>query len=91
MAVHNRAALGSAGQGMLRARYCMMPAPRISKPDTIKTAILYSEIAVIQGLADINPANDAPNPNATKRAGRAQHNNVPMLVNRLKNGMISWL
>ena len=47
---------------------------------------MYSEITVIQGATEINPAKAAPIPKVTNKAGRAQHSNVPMLVNRLKIG-----
>ena len=34
----------------------------------------------------MKPANAAPIPKVTNNAGRAQHNNVPMLVNKLNMG-----
>lgn len=84
--VQSFAALGSVGQGIFRARYCMIAAAKIKMPEIMKTCILYSEITVIHGFAEITPARAAPMPKVTIKAGKAQHNNVPVLVNRLKNG-----
>jgi hypothetical protein len=55
-------------------------------PAIKKTTILYSEITVTQGAIEMKPANAAPIPKVTNNAGRAQHNNVPMLVNKLNMG-----
>ena len=54
-------------------------------PPTTKTTTLYFEIAVIHGATEMKPASAAPAPKVTSNAGRAQHSNVPTLVNRVKN------
>lgn len=78
-----RACLGSAGQGMLRARHIMMPASIIMMAAAAKTQILYREIQTMAGKELVSPANVAPIPSDTKRAGRAQHISVPAEVKRL--------
>lgn len=45
-------------------------------------------MTVIHGAVDINPAKDAPIPKVTNSAGKAQHINVPALVNKLRLAMI---
>ena len=60
-------------------------------PATTKTTTLYFEIAVIHGATEMKPANAAPAPKVTSNAGRAQHSNVPTLVNRVKIGNIVCL
>ena len=80
------ACLASVGQGALRLIHKKYQESVKNIPAPTKIKILYFEKTVIQGATEINPAKAAPIPKVTNKAGRAQHSNVPMLVNRLKTG-----
>lgn len=86
--LHALAFAGSAGQGAKRARHCMKAENANIMADAVNTHCLYSDMTVIHGNAPTNPANAAPMPSVTSNAGSAQQISVPMLVNRLKAGMI---
>lgn len=79
---------GSAGQGALCPCHCRYVESASITPAPANTSALYSEIAVTHGTALIKPANVAPMPKVTNRAGSAQQIKVPVLVNKLSVGTI---
>jgi len=77
LAVQARAKSGSIGHGAFRFVKIRSALPKIIKPETLKTRILFSESQTICGNTPINPANAAPIPIETKRLGSAQQIMVP--------------
>ena len=63
-----------------------MPLINIKIPARLNTNILYLDKKINCGKLEIIPANVAPAPIDTKRAGKAQQISVLKLVNKLVNG-----
>ena len=87
---HALALSGSAGHGAFLACQCANIARVINMPETIKSWVLYVDIAVIQGAELISPASIEPIPSVTSNAGNAQHKRVPMEVNSDNEGSTVW-
>lgn len=79
---------GFAGQGAFLAYQIKKPLIRISKPETINNITLYFDKTIRKGIFETKPARTAPAPITTNKDGKAQHSNVPKLVNKLKDGTI---
>ena len=82
--MHAYACFLSAGHGMNLERYCITPEIISIINAPINIGILYIERIINCGNIEINELSVAPAPIKTNRAGRAQQNIVPVLLNKAK-------
>ena len=82
---------GSAGQGAFLLFHSKKLVIKIRKPEVRNNMTLYFDNKIRKGKLDISPANTAPAPIATNKAGNAQQTRVPRLVKRLIVGIIRTL
>ena len=82
--MHAYACFLSAGHGMNLERYCIIPEIISIINAPINIGILYVERIINCGNIEINEPRAAPAPIETNRAGSAQQNIVPVLVNKAR-------
>ena len=76
---------GSTGQGAFRARQNITNDKNIVSPAARNTHSLYCDIQINCGKVLTKPANEAPIPNVTNKAGSAQQIKVPDERKRVRN------
>ena len=82
--MHAYACFLSAGHGMNLERYCIIPEIISIINAPINIGILYIEKIINCGNIEISELSAAPAPIETNRAGSAQQNIVPVLVNKAR-------